>query len=202
MRWPWGRSSGLEADGVKIVVGLGNPGPRYANTRHNVAWWLLDGLADAWKFRRSGREKGSERMAGRRGEYPVHLVKPLTYMNRSGGVVATLARRHGVDVQRDLLVVVDDVALAPGRARFRAAGSSGGHNGLRSVEQALGTRDYPRLRIGVGSAPPGVDMADWVLSPFDPKDRDAVESVLPPMYEAVEHWLSASMVDVMSRYNR
>ncbi|HEX2186507.1 MAG TPA: aminoacyl-tRNA hydrolase, partial [Chloroflexota bacterium] len=151
--------------GLKVVVGLGNPGREYALTRHNVGWWLLDALAEAWGFGRFRADKNAAVASGRVEPHAVRLIKPLTYMNRSGSVLVPLKRMNALDLTRDLLVVVDDVALDPGRVRFRPSGSAGGHNGLKSIEQTLGTRDYPRLRIGVGAKPEGMDLADWVLGP-------------------------------------
>ena len=132
----------------------------------------------------------------------VWLVKPLTFMNRSGLAVRALIEWESLDAQRDLLIVVDDTALEPGRIRFRASGSAGGHNGLVSVEEALGSRDYPRLRIGVGAPPPGSDRADWVLSEFNrAADEDAVLDALPRLVEGVEVWLREGTEAAMNRHN-
>ena len=123
-------------------------------------------------------------------------------MNRSGLALRTLVEWGSLDLENDVLVVVDDTALEPGRPRFRARGSAGGHNGLESVEQALGTRDYPRLRIGVGAPPSGIDRADYVLSEFDdPADEDAVLEVLPRLVEGVEVWAREGIEAAMNRYN-
>ena len=187
---------------MKVVAGLGNPGPEYDATRHNVGWWLVDRLSSDWglgPFRRSGPALvASGSVAGE----AVLLLKPLTYMNRSGAALAPLGHDPDVDISRDLLVVVDDVALDVGRVRFRPSGSPGGHNGLKSVEAALGTQEYARLRVGVGSAPPGVDLAAWVLSEFEPDDEDTVLELLPELAEAVEVWVIEGIEAVMSRYNR
>ena len=126
----------------------------------------------------------------------------MTYVNRSGAAVRAAVALGALDVERDLLVVIDDVALEPGRARFRARGSAGGHNGLESVEAALGGQTYGRLRIGVGGRPQGVDLADWVLSEFDdPEDEDAVLELLPELAEAVEVWAREGIEPVMNRFN-
>lgn len=123
-------------------------------------------------------------------------------MNRSGVAVRALVEMTSVDLEEGLLIVVDDVALEPGRPRFRARGSAGSHNGLQSVEDVLGTRDYSRLRIGVGAAPQGVDLADWVLSEFDdPADEDAVLDVLPTLAEGIEVWAREGIEVAMNRYN-
>ncbi len=132
----------------------------------------------------------------------IWLVKPTLYMNRSGVAVRALVDSEALDPVRDLLVVVDDVALPPGRPRFRARGSAGNHNGLRSVEEALGTREYARLRIGVGAPPPGADLAEWVLSEFDdPADEEAVLAALPRIADGVEVWAREGIEAAMNRYN-
>lgn len=186
---------------VKYVVGLGNPGRRYATTRHNAGWWLIDALDGAWGLGGFREQRDVATATGRVEPHAVRLIKPLTYMNLSGAAVRPL-RKAGVDVSRDLLVLVDDVALEPGRARFRPSGSSGGHNGLRSVEQTLGTRDYPRLRIGVGAKPPGWDLSDWVLGRPAPEDRDAILSLLPDLVDGVRTWMDDGIEAAMNRFNR
>lgn len=186
---------------MKVVACLGNPGPEYSTTRHNVGWWLADRLAEAWglgRFRQHGSGASAEGMVA---GHDTRVVKPLTYMNRSGAVLAPLLRLPDFDLQRDLLVVVDDIALEPGRARLRAGGSAGGHNGLKSVESALGTRDYPRLRIGVGARPPGYDLVDWVLSSPPPEDRHAILALLPELVECVGVWLESGIEMAMNRCN-
>lgn len=187
--------------GLKVIVGLGNPGKEYAETRHNVGWWLLDALVDAWGFGRFRAEKNAAIVTGRVEEHHVRLVKPLTFMNRSGAAVLPFARMNAVDVTRDLLVVVDDVALEPGRVRFRPSGSAGGHNGLKSIEHALGTRDYPRLRIGVGARPDGVELVEWVLGEPSKPDRQAILDRFPELVDALHLWLDEGTEAAMNRYN-
>ena len=188
--------------GAKVIVGLGNPGREYDNTRHNAGWWLLDVLAQRWGVPKFRAEKNQAIATSRVEPFQVRLIKPLTYMNRSGSVLVPLKRMGALDLSKDLLVVVDDVALEPGRVRFRPSGSAGGHNGLKSIEQALGTKDYPRLRIGVGARPPGADLADWVLSPMPRGDRKLVDERLPELAEAVETWMRDGVEAAMDRYNR
>lgn len=187
---------------MKVVFGLGNPGPEYEDTRHNVGWWVVEEFQATFRFpefRRAGRAWVSE---GRLGGADVLLVEPLTYMNRSGTALAALAQSGDIDITQDLLVVVDDTALDLGRVRLRPSGSAGGHNGLKSVEAALGTRDYARLRIGVGAAPPGVDLADWVLAPFEPEDEEKVVALLPDLVDAVRVWIEQGVDAAASRFNR
>jgi len=174
---------------MKLVCGLGNPGAEYAATRHNVGWWLLDALREAWQmsaFRHAGIVEVSEGVVA---DHDVVLMKPLTYMNRSGDALAPLLQFEGFDITQDLLVLVDDVALPVGRLRLRSGGSSGGHNGLRSVETRLRTRDYARLRIGVGAAPPDMALADWVLGPFSPEEEAEVLDAVSRAVEGVWRWL-------------
>ena len=187
---------------MKVISGLGNPGPRYDATRHNVGWWLVDRLSSDWGLGPFRREGSGLTAHGTVGDHSVLLIKPVTYMNRSGAALAPLARDPHLDIGQDLLVVVDDVALDVGRVRLRPGGSAGGHNGLKSVEAVLGTREYARLRIGVGAPPAGVDMADWVLSEFEAEDEDEVLALLPELVDAVRVWMDEGIEPAMSRYNR
>jgi peptidyl-tRNA hydrolase, PTH1 family len=133
----------------------------------------------------------------------VRLVKPLTYMNRSGSVLAPLYGAGEFAPAIELLVVVDEAALPVGTFRLRAAGSAGGHNGLKSIEAVLGSREYPRLRIGVGPPPEsGEDLADYVLDRMPPEDRQTVNQLLDPMSEAIECWLAEGIEPAMNRFNR
>lgn len=186
---------------MKVICGLGNPGSEYDDTRHNVGWWVVDRLAVDWglgPFRKEGRALIA---GGRVGGVPVRLLKPITWMNRSGAALAPLRGREDFDPTSDLLVVVDDVALDVARVRFRPGGSAGGHNGLRSVEAALGTREYARLRVGVGGAPPGADLAEWVLTPFPPEDEDRILALLPDLVDGCRLWLEEGVEAAMNRYN-
>ena len=137
------------------------------------------------------------------GDHQVRVLKPQTYMNRSGAALAPLRALPDFDPAADLLILVDDVALPIGRYRLRGAGSAGGHNGLKSVEGALQRQDYARLRIGVGPVPPGLaDLADFVLGDFEPEERRALDELLDPMAEAVECWVDEGIERAMARFNR
>ncbi len=187
---------------MKVIVGLGNPGPEYDATRHNVGWWVVDRLAYDWdlgSFRREGKALRADGVVAGVG---VTLLKPTTYMNRSGTVLGFLRQAEEFDFARDLLVVVDDAALEVGRVRFRPRGSPGGHNGLKSVSGVLGTDEYPRLRIGVGTKPEGADLSDWVLSPMPGDDEEVVVGLLPELTRAAEIWLAEGTEAAMSRFNR
>ena len=175
---------------MRAVVGLGNPGPEYAATRHNVGFWLADALVERWgfsPFRRGERARLSE---GTVDGVPVRVLKPTTYMNRSGAALASLRADPSFDPAADLLVLVDEFQLPCGTFRLRAQGSAGGHNGLKSIEAALQSQQYPRLRIGVGPLPEDVgDWAEYVLAPFTAEQQQQVEAALPQMLDAVEQWL-------------
>jgi PTH1 family peptidyl-tRNA hydrolase len=184
-------------------VGLGNPGPEYAETRHNAGFLLADHLARRWSLPPFKRVERGRETAGTVGGTQVRLVKPSTYMNRSGAALARLRALPDFDPAQHLLILVDEVALPLGRFRLRGAGSAGGHNGLRSIEGALQRQDYARLRIGVGPKPPELDdLADYVLEEFLPEERKVVDDLLDPMADAVETWLADGIELAMTRHNR
>ena len=184
-------------------MGLGNPGPEYDETRHNAGFRLADHLAARWRLGGFTRGERARQAEGTVAGQAVLVLKPQTYMNRSGAALAPLRAREGFDPAADLLILVDDVALPVGKFRLRGAGSAGGHNGLKSVEGALQRQDYARLRIGVGPVPDGLtELADFVLGPFDPEERRVIEELLDPMAEAVECWLAEGIERAMSRFNR
>jgi PTH1 family peptidyl-tRNA hydrolase len=184
-------------------VGLGNPGPEYADTRHNAGFRLADRLAERWSFGPFRRGERARESSGTIDGAPVKLLKPQTYMNRSGAALAPLRALPEFDPTRHLLVLVDDVALPLGTFRLRGAGSAGGHNGLKSIEGALQRQDYARLRIGVGPKPTEIDdLADYVLAEFTPDERKALEELLDPMADAVECWLAEGIEKAMSKHNK
>ena len=187
---------------MKLVVGLGNPGAEYEDTRHNVGWWVVEEFQATFRFPQFRRRGAAWVSEGRIGSHEVVLLEPATYMNRSGAALAPYARLPDFDVARDLLIVVDDTALDVGRIRFRGEGSAGGHNGLKSVEASLRTRTYARLRVGVGEAPPGANLAEWVLSTFEDEDRERVVALLPDLVDAVRVWIEDGIEAAANRYNR
>jgi PTH1 family peptidyl-tRNA hydrolase len=191
---------------LKVILGLGNPGREYAATRHNVGWWLIDHLADVWHLDGWKKDGESQVANGAVGGVKVRLVKPQTYMNLSGQALKNYVRRPFWSAAKDLLVVVDEVQIPVGRFRIRARGSAGGHNGLKSVEHALDSQEYGRLRIGVGPADErkGIykDLADFVLAPFSRDERDDVLSLLPQLTAATETWLHDGVEKAMNLHNR
>ena len=187
---------------MKAVVGLGNPGPRYDDTRHNVGWWVVDRLAYDWGFGSFVKEGRSLRTGGSVGDASVLLIKPTTFMNRSGAALVGVDGLEECDFGSDLLLVVDDATLDVGRVRFRPEGGSGGHKGLKSVSRTLGTDSYARLRVGVGLMPVGADLSDWVLSPMSEADESTVVGLLPELSEAVGVWVRDGIEEVMNQFNR
>lgn len=189
---------------MKVVLGLGNPGPEYERTRHNVGWMVLDHLADVWHFD-GWRKDGDARTAtGRVGSFQVRLVKPQTYYNLSGSVLRPWLRRPFWSAKTDLLVVADDVALPVGSIRLRARGSAGGSNGLKSIESTLKTQEYPRLRVGTKPTDERREvgnLADFVLSPFGKIEEQDVRALFPSIREAVELWIREGIEPAMNRFN-
>ena len=184
---------------MKLVVGLGNPGGKYADTRHNVGWMVLDRMADRSGW--SGRAKTRDAAAtarGRIGELDVMLVKPLTFMNDSGVAVRKILSRERVKLE-DILVVVDDFALPFGRLRLRPSGTAGGHNGLRSIIGELGTQEFARLRVGIGE--PRRDAVDHVLSRFAPEESRLLPALLDAAADAVESWGQLGPAAAANRWN-
>lgn len=174
---------------MKAVVGLRNPGSEYEGTRHNVGFEVLEVLAD----RHGARLKRSSRLRSltaevRVGEERVVLVVPLAYMNESGGPVRA-AIAYFKAALGDLLVLHDDIDLAFGRLRLQVGGGSGGHNGIRSIEQAVGAREFCRLKLGVGRPPERMDPADFVLSRFSRSERPEVDLMVGDAADVVEEWL-------------
>ncbi len=187
---------------ARAIVGLGNPGPEYAATRHNAGYLLADHLAERWRFAPFRRNGHGVATSGTVGDVAVRIVKPTTYMNASGDAVRDL-RGPGFDPAADLLVLVDDAALPLGKFRLRGAGSPGGHNGLKSIEAALHRQDYARLRIGIGARPPEYDdLADWVLGRLTPDERATLAAEWDPMADAVECWIAEGIETAMNRFNR
>ena len=191
---------------MKVILGLGNPGREYEATRHNVGWWLVDHLADVWHFAGWKKDAESRVSDGLVGGEKVRLVKPQTYMNLSGQALKNFLRLENWKAAEDLLVVSDEVQIPVGRFRIRGHGSAGGHNGLKSIEAALGNQDYARLRIGVGPSEErkGIfpSMTNFVLAPFARDERDDVLALMPDLTAAVETWLRDGVERAMNLYNR
>lgn len=186
---------------MKLIAGLGNPGEKYRDTRHNVGFRVVDDLARRAGLVFEASPAGAVQARWRRGADVVLLAKPLTFMNLSGDAVGALGRYYKVSVA-DTLVVTDDVNLPLGRLRVRASGTEGGHNGLKSIAAALGTIDYPRLRIGVGRGDTRRDLADHVLARFEADEQAAIDAAIARAADAAEMWLDRGIEDVMNAFNR
>ncbi len=181
---------------MKVVVGLGNPGSKYVFTRHNAGYLFLDYLSEKMKC--------SPWIGERFYMYSecdnLHLVKPSTYMNLSGSAFPYILRDFSADVP-DILVVYDDVSLPLGRIRIRKGGSDGGHNGIKSIISVLERTDFPRLRIGIGPKPTGVDLAEYVLSEFSDEELEKLYKVFAMAYEALSVIIKEGIDKAMSLFN-
>ncbi len=191
---------------MKVILGLGNPGREYEATRHNVGWWVVDHLADVWRFDGWKKDQESRVADGLVAGEKVRLVKPQTYMNLSGQALKNYLRIETWKAAEDLLVISDEVQIPVGRFRIRAHGSAGGHNGLKSIEAALGDQAYARLRIGVGPSEErkGIfpSLTNFVLAPFARDEREDVLGLLPDLTTAIETWLREGVERAMNLYNR
>ena len=185
----------------RLIIGLGNPGVEYEQTRHNVGFWAIDALSErakaTMKHDRGPAEAGCGRLRGR----PVCFLKPLAYMNRSGGPVRHHMVRLGVELQ-NILVIVDDINLEPGVVRLRQKGSAGGHNGVQDIIDVLGSEDFPRLRIGIGSNFARGHQASYVLSPFDNDELKIVEESVLRARDAATTFVAEGIVIAMNRFNK
>lgn len=187
---------------MQLVVGLGNPGKEYAGTRHNVGFLAVERLAEKLRVSWALEKKFSARLAKiGRGERKDILCEPQTYMNASGEAVGAISRFYRLTPDR-VLIVVDDADLPLGQLRMRPGGSSGGHHGLESIEQQLATREYPRLRIGIGRKPgEGRQITNYVLGHFGAEEKVILEQVLNRAAEQIECWLGAGIQEAMNRFN-
>ncbi len=187
---------------MRLIVGLGNPGPKYDATRHNVGFDVLDRMARRYASSPVARSRFHGAVVEATiDDHATLLLKPTTYMNRSGQAVSEAIWFYKLDPSVDLLVLVDDTALACGMIRLRGDGGAGGHNGLADVEQRLATSNYARLRIGID--PPGqVPQESYVLGRFRPEQRELVEPALEEAVDAVTCWVGHGITEAMNRFNR
>ena len=188
-------------ENLHLIVGLGNPGAEYARTRHNAGFLLADRLAERWKASWTFEKKFNARVArAERDGGRVFLCEPETFMNSSGEAVAAVSAFYRIPV-KGLMVAVDDADLPLGELRLRPGGSSGGHHGLESIEQHLGTREYARLRIGIGRQDGGREITGHVLGRFNSTETALVDKVLNVAADQVETWLAAGIQTAMSQFN-
>lgn len=184
-----------------LIVGLGNPGKEYERTRHNCGFRAIDRLAERLNCKiDKAKFQGLYGKAQYNGA-PLYLLKPLTYMNLSGQSVLQLSAYFQIPPER-IIVLFDDISLAPGRLRVRGDGSAGGHNGIKSIIAQLGSDRFPRVKIGVGAKPhPDADLADWVLGSFSPADEKAVAAALDAAGDAALCIIEKSIAEAENRFN-
>ena len=183
-----------------IIAGLGNPDGRYENTRHNVGFEVIDILADRMGI--CADEKKHRALCGRgvlEGQ-KVILLKPQTYMNLSGESVRAAADFYKAE-PKNIIVVYDDISLEPGQLRIRGKGSAGGHNGIKNIIAHLGTQEFPRVKVGIGEKPKGMDLADYVLSHFSQGERESMREAYKEAAEAVAVMVGQGIDEAMNRFN-
>ncbi|MER2000047.1 MAG: aminoacyl-tRNA hydrolase [Lysinibacillus sp.] len=185
---------------MKLIIGLGNPGKQYEHTRHNIGFDVIDALAHKWNAPAMQAKFNGAFTTIHRPEGKVILLKPLTYMNLSGECVRPLMDYFDIDVE-DIIVIYDDLDMETGKLRLRQKGSAGGHNGIKSLIQHLGTQEFNRIRIGVSRPPAGMAVADYVLAKFSKEDAPVVEQAIEKSCDAVEASLSKKFLDVMNTFN-
>jgi len=186
--------------GLRLIVGLGNPGRAYQKTRHNIGFLCVDALARDWGLTFSRRRARAEVAEGMAGGRRVILAKPQTFMNDSGEAVRALMKRSNL-TPADLLVIADDLDLPFGRPRLRGEGSSGGQRGIQSIINQLGTNQFPRLRVGIGRPPPGVDPIDYVLTPFNAAEAAELPALLDRVVHGVDVLLAEGLDAAMNVVN-
>ncbi len=193
------RASHRGSDDWTVIVGLGNPGREYAENRHNIGFLCIDHIATEHEIRLNKSRFKAVFGEGRLGGHRVVLVKPQTFMNKSGAAVAPVARWYKVD-PNDILVIYDDLDLPFGRVRLRPEGSSGGHNGIKSIIADLGTTQFPRIRIGIGRPRHG-DPVDYVLNDFDREQAPFVPDICAHVDRAVQTFLAQGIKEAMNTFN-
>ena len=185
-----------------LIAGLGNPGKQYENTKHNVGFLTIDVLAEKLGIRVSKIKHKALTGEGFIGGEKAILMKPLSYMNLSGGPIQEMSGYFKIDPETELIVIYDDIDLEPGQLRIRKKGSAGGHNGIKDIIRRLGTEKFIRIRVGVGAKPKDWDLADFVLGHFSDSDRKLVDEGINDAAEAVEMILSEGVDAAMNKYNR
>ena len=185
-----------------LIVGLGNPTAKYEKTRHNAGFDVIDAIADKYGIELNLRKGKAFCGTGYIEGQKVMLAKPQTYMNLSGESVRELVNYYKVDPESELIVVYDDISLAPGQIRIRKKGSAGGHNGIKNIIANLGTDHFMRVKVGVGEKPKNWDLADYVLSPFTKDERPLVNLAIEHAAKAIEQMLNGDVDAAMNEYNR
>lgn len=189
------------SDNRKLIVGLGNPGTKYALTRHNAGYMAIDHIIEETSAIKKGTKMGGEIYFAEIGIDKVILLKPTTFMNLSGDAVSAVMNYYKIPIS-DLIVISDDISLPVGKIRIRRGGSHGGHNGLRDISEKLSSNDFSRIKIGVGEKThPDMDLADWVLSRFKSDEIETLKKEFPSVYKAAELMLSGKINEAMNKFN-
>lgn len=186
---------------MKVIIGLGNPGTKYEGTRHNIGFEVIDYLSTTLNIPLSSSKFNAIYGSGNVQEEKVLLVKPSTYMNLSGEAVKPLMQFYKVDIS-DIIVIYDDLDLPVGKIRLRTKGSAGGHNGVKSIIQHLGTEQFNRLRIGIDRPPKGWEVINYVLGRFTEEEQQIMEETVKKASEACQEWFAKPFLEVMNLYNK
>ena len=185
-----------------LVVGLGNPGKQYEATRHNMGFDVIDKLVEEYQVPQSGVKFNAMYGKGIIGGEKAILMKPLSYMNLSGGPIQEMSGYFKIDPETELIVIYDDIDLDPGQLRIRKQGSAGGHNGIKDIIRQLGTEKFLRIKVGVGAKPKGWDLADYVLGRFSTEDRKIVDEAIAKAGKAVDIMISQGPDAAMNEFNK
>ncbi|MGX7074791.1 aminoacyl-tRNA hydrolase [Globicatella sanguinis] len=173
---------------MKLIIGLGNPGNKYDGTRHNIGFDVVDRFLDKHSLSMTDQKFRADYTSWHHNGERIYFMKPYTYMNLSGEAVLPLMSYFGIGME-DILVIYDDLDLEPGRIRLRRNGSSGGHNGMKSIIEMLGSQEFNRIKVGIGRPSGGWKVVDHVLAPFSPEDRVTIDATIDRVVEAIEHWI-------------
>lgn len=185
-----------------VVVGLGNPGPKYENTRHNIGWRCVDMLCNEFSAVEKKDKFHSKLFEGKFKDKRLLLVKPMTFMNNSGTAISEIVSYYKLNPEQ-IIIISDDVSMDVGRLRIRKSGSAGGHNGIKDIIELLGSDNIPRVKIGVGQKPnPDYDLAAWVLGKFSKEDAQIVDKTLSSAVDAVKTLVTDGIVSAMNKFNR
>ena len=184
-----------------VIVGLGNPGKKYENTRHNAGFMSIDALAEKYGINISEKKYKALCGTGVIEGNKVLLIKPQTFMNVSGESVRSVMDFYKIDPEEDMIVIYDDISLAPGNIRIRKKGSAGGHNGIKSIIAHAGTQNFMRIKVGVGEKPSGWDLADYVLGHFSEEDNQKLKDVMPDIIQAATLMVQGDVDKAMNDFN-